>query len=396
MKTLIWLALLAGLVYWGWTLGLDQGALTLTWQGDEIQVPLSMAAGGALVALIGTMALIGLINLLLDVPHNLRRWWQRHQQRQAVLKTSQGFLALLEGRWSQAEKALLQSAPLVDNAWINYVSAAQAAQLEGAYNRRDEYLDRAEKKVPLRGRFALDILRARLYLEAGQYEQGLALASMLQARQPKHPRVLDLLQQGYVQTQAWDKLAPLLPTLAKYHLLTESEQSQLEARVFEGLWANKQMSWEESQALWRRLPKMKQQQPALLEPYVALLCEHQEQAQAERLLASAIHQAWDERLVARYGQILGADLKKQLATAEGWLKQYPESAVLLVTCGRLSLANQLWGKAQRYFESSLVLDPKAETYVLLGTLLDRLGKVEQGQEYFRQGLEISAALPGKD
>ena len=82
------------------------------------------------------------------------------------------------------------------------------------------------------------------------------------------------------------------------------------------------------------------------------------------------------------------DLAKQLKQAETWLKPYPEDAALLLTAARLSLANELWGKARSYLESSLALLPTADAYALYGQLLTGLGEDERALLAFRSGLQL--------
>ena len=52
------------------------------------------------------------------------------------------------------------------------------------------------------------------------------------------------------------------------------------------------------------------------------------------------------------------------------------------------MANELWGKARSYLESSIAIDPAPESYALYGTLLDRLGENERAALAFRSGLAL--------
>ena len=93
--------------------------------------------------------------------------------------------------------------------------------------------------------------------------------------------------------------------------------------------------------------------------------------EAERELRAALKRDWHPPLVLAYGEVRGADLAKQLKQVETWLKTYPEDAALLLAAARLSMANELWGKARSYLESSLALAPTADAYALYGRLLTR-------------------------
>ena len=59
---------------------------------------------------------------------------------------------------------------------------------------------------------------------------------------------------------------------------------------------------------------------------------------------------------------------KPLAVAEKWLRSRREDPVLLVSCARLSMRAELYGKARSYLETSLMIRRDPVTYQLLGSL----------------------------
>jgi HemY protein len=61
---------------------------------------------------------------------------------------------------------------------------------------------------------------------------------------------------------------------------------------------------------------------------------------------------------------------------------------LLLAAARLSLANDLPGKARSYLESSLALAPLPDAYALYGRLLTQLGEDERALTAFRAGLGL--------
>ncbi|MFT7373882.1 MAG: HemY protein, partial [Oleiphilaceae bacterium] len=76
--------------------------------------------------------------------------------------------------------------------------------------------------------------------------------------------------------------------------------------------------------------------------------------------------------------------------AENWLKQKPNNSMLLLTLGRLSLRNELWGKALEYFKVSARIHPSPETYGELSRLSLKLNKSDPA--LFTE-LIVSLALP---
>jgi HemY protein len=97
---------------------------------------------------------------------------------------------------------------------------------------------------------------------------------------------------------------------------------------------------------------------------------------------------YDTHLVRLYGLLRGRDPVRQLHAAEGWLKEHPRDAGLLLTLGRLCLLNQLWGKAREYFESSLTFQRHPEACTELAGLLAQQGEVERSNQLFQEGLGL--------
>ena len=61
----------------------------------------------------------------------------------------------------------------------------------------------------------------------------------------------------------------------------------------------------------------------------------------------------------------------------------------MLTLGKISSRNQLWGKARSYLESSIEQRATAEAYRLLGALLERLGEADEASDCYRRGLDLT-------
>jgi len=91
-----------------------------------------------------------------------------------------------------------------------------------------------------------------------------------------------------------------------------------------------------------------------------------------------------------YGQVAvadadGGELTARIARAEGWLKQRPRDAGLLLALGRLCLQQKLWGKAQNYLEASLSVEESRDAHLELARLLDQLERPGEADRHYRQG-----------
>ena len=109
---------------------------------------------------------------------------------------------------------------------------------------------------------------------------------------------------------------------------------------------------------------------------------------AEEALRVAIKRGYDSHLIRLYGLLRGSDPARQLKFAEGWLKDHPGDASLLLTLGRLCLQNSLWGKARDYLESSLQVQRNPEACAELARLLAQLGDTERSNQLFQEGLGL--------
>jgi HemY protein len=62
--------------------------------------------------------------------------------------------------------------------------------------------------------------------------------------------------------------------------------------------------------------------------------------------------------------------------------------------GRLSLRNELWGKAKEYFEQAYRRNASAELCFELGRLLGNMGEYSDAERYTREALQMQGqALP---
>jgi HemY protein len=117
--------------------------------------------------------------------------------------------------------------------------------------------------------------------------------------------------------------------------------------------------------------------------------EHADASQAEKLVRDAIQQHWDNGLLELYGRIEADAPAKQLSHAERWLAGRETDAVLLLTLGRISMRNQLWGKARSYLETSLSSYAMPATYQALGDLLSQTDEKAMATDYYQKGLDLA-------
>lgn len=395
-RVLLLLIILVASIYIGLEIRNDPGYLLLNYKQWTIEMPLWFAGIGLLLVFGLIYSVLRFVSFLGSISGRFARWRRRHKEKSAHDLTTQGLIDFTEGNWVQAEKHLTRAVDIGENPLINYLAAARAAQEQGATHRRDKYLRKAQKSRP-DAKLAVELSQAQLQIASGQFEQALATLRHLQSLAPNHQYVLKLLQQLYVKCQDWEALVALLPQLRKRHVLSDIELTELEMLGYRGVLETgsslKDLAFLKS--LWQGFPSKIRKRNAIIAVYVQCLLDHQDHQEAESLLYYTLKKNWDDELIRFYGLCKTEEPAKQLSKAEGWLKQHPNNAFLLLTLGRLCVDNQLWGKARTYFENSLAHYAQPEVYAELAKLLDQLGETELAAKYYREGLRYSLVASDK-
>lgn len=371
----------------------EPGYVLVVYGQWSVETTLSLLVGALVVSFALLYLVIRLLRNVWLMPKRMREWKRGRRRLRARVGTDRGLLALAEGNWAKAEKLLIRFAKESEMPLINYLGAARAAQKQNASVRRDLHLTDAHHSMP-RATLAIGITQGELQYAQGQYEEALATLMHLRSIAPKHGYVLYLLMKVYERMGNWRELLKLLPDLRRSDALTAKEADAFEAKVHQQLFAAAAKGEDAAKLreTWAQVPRDMRQHAEFIAIYVQqLMALGQCDGGCETLLREAIKRDFKPQLVKLYGLVRGDDLSRQLATAEGWLRDHERDADLLLTLGRLALRNQLWGKARSYLEASLGCAAQAETYCELANLLYDLGEEERARELYRQGLQDAAS-----
>ena len=321
----------------------------------------------------------------------LNHWFATRSVRQGRIKTAQGIIAFIEGRYAQSRRVLSSSAEKSATPLINYLFAARSSNALRDVVKTRQLLQKAADSNMGSG-IAVDIIQAEMQIECGYLERSLATLSRLKHKANKYPYIYKLLQQVYIGLHDWDGLAAILPALRKSNVVTKEQLESLALRcccerlksllVADGGEENRTVIIN----LWSKQSKIVKNNSEAVLYFARCLMSAGDQAAAEKVLRIQLNREWTAPLVDLYGVVKGADKVKQLLHAENWLKQRNSDSSLLLCLGRLSLQNELWGKAREYFEASSKLSASSEACAELARLLAGLGNHQLSNEYFRRGL----------
>ncbi|MCL7945594.1 heme biosynthesis HemY N-terminal domain-containing protein [Marinobacter sp. ATCH36] len=405
MIRILLIILIALLLGTGLSLGLqyDLGYIRISLGNYLIETNFWVGLAALVLLLVVSVMAINLFRRLRHGTGMVAGWLARSSERRARRRTTQGLLALAEGNWPRARKLLTSSAEHADTPLINYLAAAQASFESGDHEAVDELLRKAFESTP-GSDMAVGITQAQLQLAGNRLEEALATLLRLRKQAPHHPFVLKLLKNTYVRLEDWRELSRLLPEIRKRNLMEREELGDLERLVWHNLLqraaaecrrhsGEPSASLEPLTKLWDELPGFLRRDEHTIREYARLLAQLGDEAQAETLLRKVLRNHWGDDLVNLYGRVKGLKPDEQLLIAEQWLKDRPNNAELLLALGRLSLRNELWGKAREYFETSLRLRRSRETMAELSRLNAHMGEGENSVKLLMQGLVKDSGLP---
>ena len=362
----------------------DPGHVLINFGDWTIETSVLVLASAFLILWIGVQLAVWLWRMPVETARKMR-------EQRAFKQLEKGLLALTEGDWSAAEKALEKSASAQGRTTAQYLAAAQAADSQDAHDRREYYLEQADSGGSKK-RFLVELTRARMLLANGNRAAALPVLQDLYKRRRKHPQVLELLSRCYRELGEWDELQAMLPALRKAGVLDDDQARDLQEEVA----VNKLRSAsnaKELQAAWKKLPRAMRHHAAVVDAF-ALGAARLEQADlAEPVITASLKSEWNPALVLRYGDPGAEDRSKRLKQCEKWLKQHPDDAGLHLALGRLCAAESLWGKAREHMVKSLELEPSSLGYDAFGQLLERQGELEPAMACFRNALRMNQGQP---
>ena len=366
---------------------LNLGEVVLRWEQWELITSLGLLLALLIVGMIVFYLLIRFWVALWDLPRawQKRRQLKRYQQAQASL--SKGLIAQELADWAKAEKQLIATAKLSENGVMHYLAAAKMADAQQATARRDQYLQQARQRYPEED-ITIGLVEARL-LTAQQPDTALVILAELQRIHPKHPVVLQDYWRLLTQQQRLGLLIKLWPGLKKYGGLSREQLASHEQALLI-MQLQQANTLEQLNHLWTGLAGRTQIQPSILTEYVKQALRFDDANNLAGLIEKALKKQWDESLVYWYGRIEFGPAFDRFKRAQGWLGDHPDSAVLLLTLGRLACQSQLWGQAHHYFNQSLALQPELETYHALAHCYEAEGEDTQAALTYKKAL---AQLP---
>ncbi|MEE4218126.1 MAG: heme biosynthesis HemY N-terminal domain-containing protein [Xanthomonadales bacterium] len=362
----------------------DPGMVQIHFLGWTLETSVLVLVLGVLLVWVLVWAVIRLWKMPVEAARKVR-------EQRSLVQLEKGLLALTEGDWQTAERALQKSASSHGRTTARYLAAAEAADGQDAGDRAEYYLEQADTRNK-KQKFLVELTRARILMSNEQFEEARPILEDLQARRRKHPQVLEMLSRCYTEMGEWEPLVKLLPVMLKANMLDTKKAAALkqQAAIIE---LQHSKTADSLQADWRALPKNMQRDVAVVHAFAERAIELDEPGITEDVIRTTLKREWDPSLVVPYGVPGLDDTSKRLRQCEKWLQTHPEDPWLHLTLGRLCAREELWGKAREHLVRSLEIEPTVAGYDSLGQLLERKGELEVAMACFRNALRMNQ---GKD
>ena len=393
MRGLFWLLVLAVLAV-AVALGarLNDGYVLLVLPPWRAEVSLNLMVLVIFAGFCVFYFLLRSLALTLGMPARVSHWRARRQKEKAAQVFQDAVRLLFEGRFGQALKRAGEANAAGTAPGLSALIAARAAQRMRESEKQQGWLARAMIDDP-KTEAATLMLEAEMANEDRRFADALAALARLQGKQGRHIAALRLELRARQGIGDWEGVLKLVRQLAKRDALAPEVVRELRAQAHLANIAARAASPEALKTYLRQLPAEELGQRVALAAARALVAQGADdfaQQLIETRLDAAGQDDWQSELAALYGRLSGGDQTARIARADGWLRQHPMDAQLLLALGRMCRRQRLWGKARTYLEASLSVAKTAEAHLELAHLLDQLEKADEANTHYRALASLDA------
>lgn len=386
MRWLIWILGLGALAT-GLTLlaDLNSAYVLIALPGQRIELSLNFAIVLLVMSFIAAYLLLRLLITTVELPSRVARFRAVRRRESAQATMIDALREFFAGRYARAEKAAVRAVELGGPEDIGAVVAAQSAHGLRAQGRRDGYLEKltadAAKPDAMKA-----VSTAQMLLDDRRPEEALAALALLPV---KHTAALRLELRARQRIGQWDLAPALIDQLEKRGVFSAAHADAERRHAWRQLLERRSGDAAGLKDLWKRLPERYRRETSVAAAAAAAfhamgLCD-----EAIAIIESSLDAEWDSGLVTLYGECRSANVLRQIERAERWLRDHRKDGALLLALGRLCAQQQLWGKAQSYFEASVAVEPTYSAHLELAQLHDRLERVDDARKHYRASLELA-------
>ena len=341
------------------------------------------------------------IQKVADFPEQVRLYRARREEVGGQQALVEAVRSLLEGRFARAEKAARSAQSSDTTAGVAALIGARAAHRMQEFERRDEWLQRAEGDRAMQT--ARLVTSAEMWTEQRENDAALDAIDRLQGAGARHIHATRIALNANLQSGRWDDALKAVRLLEKRNALHPVLARKLRHAIYRELMLAQRHDPAALESSWRRLPQADREMPEIALEGARLLNVAGRGHLAAEVIETALGKspaAWDdmaERLLDEYARAQAFPARSQLERAEAWLAQAPQRgpirAALLRTAGLICLREQLWGKSKGYLQESLTEASHPSTFLALARLADTVGDEADAARQYREAALGFANLP---
>lgn len=374
----------------------NDGNVVLLLPPTRIDLSLNLFLLLTAVVLVAVWWLARLAQRAADFPDRVRAYRHRRDQQGGQRALRDALRALMEGRFSRAERAarVAQSAP--ENAGLAALIGARAAHRMQENSRRDQWLAQAESDPDLE--LARLVSSAEMWAESRETGRALGALDQLRSAGGRQIHASRVLLNAHLQAGRWDEVIRGVRALEKRNALHPVLAERYKLLAWREILLARRHDPSALEAAWSSVPSADRERAELALEAARLLNLAGRGRTAAQAIEAALAKAWDERLLDEYARSQVFPARDRIERAEGWLNSHPGDAALLRCLGLLCLKEQLWGKARSYLEDSLRSASHPATLLALARLAETIGNEAEAGRHFREaalGFANLAALPGE-
>jgi HemY protein len=356
----------------------------------RIEISLNLFLLLVVVGAVGGYTLVRVIVRALQLPDEVRAFRRRQQQERTRARLDAAVVALLEGRYGKARQYAEEALAIPKSSGLPALVAARAAIETRAFEAAEALLARPDAEAQSLTVPRL-MLEAELKLEMGQPVEALGRLEALRKEAGAHTAALRLELRALQAARRYAEIPPLVDQLIKRKVYGAAEADLIRAAAHAQELAECTHDPARLRSYWSRLADADQRIPKIALAGARSFLALGGDREAAEILARSLERSWDPNLVLLYAACRSSDSTRQIEQAESWLREHNQDAVLLHTLGVLCERQQLWGKAQTYFEASLALDNTWRTHVALGEMLARLERNDEANAHLAAALKLALA-----
>jgi len=395
MRTLFWLvAVFAAAVALALAGRLGEGYVLLVYPPWRVEVSMLLAILTLLAAFGALYFAARLVGHTLSLPDYVRAYHERRRRSRAQGALEAALLNYFEGRFSRAEKEASVAWESGAAPGLAALIAARAAHQLREFERRDQWLGRAEAAGHNLHTAQL-LTRAELALEERDFIGARDALRNLHGAGPRHIAAARMQLRAERGARNWEEVLRLASLLDKRGALPPAvvEENRVQAHIeLLAVGAGDRASLD---ARLRRIPAAELAHPRVAAAAAKRAGALGDAPLARDLIERGLAADWHPALVALYGDIRGLEAvrlqeeaRARIERAERWLPDHEADAQLLATLGRLCVVADLWGKARLYLEASLSFGETREAHLELARLAERDGRPGDAQKHFRRAGEL--------